>query len=235
MTRIKASLGLLVACALCLAAFGAANASAANVELHTCEHLVGTGGIKYDASDCVNQGGTEQWTFKKITAKTTTEVTAGSESTLAATVGGIKFKIACTGITGMGDAENSGEKIVGSAITVNYTGCSVTEPAGKGCTVSSTLSTETLKSESKEMTIKYEPVGSKFITIAVSGCSSAVLNGNKEVTGSAVAEVPSPGKVQSFTATSGSALKYAGQTATFVSANGLKMAEGGATLAALTP
>jgi hypothetical protein len=236
MTRIKASLGLLVASALCLAAFGAANASAANVELHTCEKNSGTEAQRYSDSGCTTtQAGTGEYTWKKVTTKTATEAVEGTASSLAATVGGIKFKISCTGLNGTGEAENSGGAIVGSGITVNYTGCEVTEPAAKGCTVSSTLSTETLKSSSNLMTIKYEPTGTKFITIAVSGCSSAVLNGNKEVTGSAVAEVPEMGKTQSFTATSGSALKYAGQTATFISANGLKMTGGGAALGAVTP
>jgi hypothetical protein len=236
MTRIKASLGLLVASALCLAAFGAATASAANLELHTCESNAGTAAQRYSDAGCTNtQAGTGEFTWMKVTTKTATEAIEGTESTLAATVAGIKFKIACSDVDGTGEAENSGGKIVGSAILVTYTGCAVTEPAGKGCTVSSTLSIETLKSASSLTTIKYEPVGTRFITFAVSKCSSAVLNGNKEITGSAVAKVPEMGKTQSFTATSGSALKYAGQTATFISANGLKMAEGGAALGAVTP
>jgi hypothetical protein len=235
MTRIKASGGLLVASAFCLVAFGAANAFAANVELTTCQNNEGTVSQRYSDAGCSNTlAGGGEYTWKKLTAKTSIETTEGTESTLEATVGGIKFKITCSGLNGVGDAENSGGKIVGSAIAVNYTGCSVTEPAGKGCTVASTLKTNTLISDSNLMTIKYEPIETKFITIEVSGCSSMVLNGNKDVTGNAVAEVPEMGKTQSFTASSGSALKYAGQTAKFKSANGLKMV-GGAALGAITP
>jgi hypothetical protein len=153
----------------------------------------------------------------------------------------VKFKITCTGESGSGELENTGSgsssQIIGSSIFVSYEGCTVTEPSGKGCTVPSTLTTNSLKAETPKETMNtvYKPTsGETFITIPVSGCSSGALNGEKPVTGSAtsITEAGTP-KVQEFTSSSGSALKFGGQAATFISSNGVTT--GGAAVAAETP
>jgi hypothetical protein len=225
MRTSRKSLAVTLTCVLCLCGFATASASAANVTIHSCTFHNGTAGAKYTANTCspgTRNDITGEWTWFEIIGSTTANVSNASASSLAATVGGVKFKIACSGLNGGGTAENSSGKILGSGIVLHYTGCSVTEPSGGKCTVASELTTNTLKAESNEMKVKYEPSGSTpFITIAVSGASCPeALKGNKEVTGQATAEVPE-GAIEEFTSTSGSALKYAGQAATYLGNNGL--------------
>jgi hypothetical protein len=223
-------MGALFVSALCLCAVGAANASAAaNVENHVCDPFEGTA----TAGEC--NGGGSRWLL--VGGNVAVSVTSGGTSTLAVTVAGVKFKISCTGQSGTAVINNSGGKGVGSNITTTYEGCSVTEPSGKGCSVPASISTETLKSESNEMNIKYMPAsGETFAVITVSGCSNTALNGKKSLTGSAqsVVEAGTP-ELQQWTSSSGSALKFAGQSATFISANSLHTTVGEIKVGALTP
>jgi hypothetical protein len=141
---------------------------------------------------------------------------------------GVKFKIECESVEGEGEAGNTAEGVAGEAFSAVFTGCAVTEPAGKGCTVPATITTNTLSVATKEMSVDYKPKeGETFVTINVSGCSVGALNGAKPVTGSAstvvTEEEPTSGE---FTATSGSALKFGGQTATLIGKTHAKTKEG---------
>jgi hypothetical protein len=241
MSKGKAGLGALLACALCLCGFTAANASAANLHLHECASSGFTTVMTpFEDSNCTTTkvGGGFGWKVIPTGTSVTANVASPTTQTLATTVGGVKFKIECSGLNGGGSAKNEGEKIIGSGIVLHYTGCSAVEPTGGKCTVAAELTTNTLKSESieGEMKIKYEPsAAGPLITIAVSGASCPeALKGNKEVTGSATAlvEESGMGKIEEFTSTS-SALKYAGQASTYTGTNGLKTA-GGVVLGATT-
>jgi len=159
-------------------------------------------------------------------------------STLQATVAGVKFGISCTGQSGSAKAENTaGNQIIGKEITVSYEGCTVTEPSGKGCTVPTTITTNKLKSETKEMSSIYKPEsGETFVVIKVSGCSVEALNGEKPVTGSATSLVTEAEPLtQEFSASSGSALKFGGQTATFINKTKLHTTADKVPVAAETP
>jgi hypothetical protein len=205
------------------------------VQLHACT-TEGTAGKRYSTSNC-EQGTTTaegKFTWKVDTAATKGQITEASSFSLASTVSGIKFKVSCTGAKGSGEFQNEEGIAIGSGITLTLTGCSVTEPAGKECTVPAEISTASLTAKTKEMSATFTPTtGTKFMTIKVSGCSVAALNGEKEVTGSATASVPEMGPL-AFTATSGSALNYAAQAATFLGSFGLQNA-GGETLGLITP
>lgn len=229
MLRNRTDIGVLSALcagALVFLAFGAASASAGTLEL--CLHESGTE-TQYTSSTCqtVGSGGFHWVKYVKAGAEKLNDVSEGA-STLAATVAGVEFEIRCAKQSGSGTAVN--EEVAGAMIirgtdtTVNYEECETTKPAGNVCTVPTTITTNELKSATVSATTqqKYEPSsGSTFVTFTIGGTSCpAALKGSKSVTGSATAEVTNEESgVQEFTATSGSALKYAGQVATFISKN----------------
>jgi hypothetical protein len=67
-------------------------------------------------------------------AKTASSTTAASPTTLRGTLAGVKTEITCTAVGGIGPLTNSAAWTTASA-TLAYTGCTVVEPAGKGCQV----------------------------------------------------------------------------------------------------
>lgn len=82
------------------------------------------------------------------------------------------------------------------------------------------FTTNSLKGETVEGTMKqkYVPTeGTTIATFTVSGGAEcpAALKGSKSLTGSITSELNEATGEQEFTATSGSELKYAGQTATY--------------------
>jgi hypothetical protein len=240
MTRRNSILGALFLSALCFCAFGAANAFAVkSVQMHECVNTGGNGsgthGTKY-VEGCGSTIAGGVWETVKQVGSKKLKSTQTSAFTLAATVAGVKFKIECSTLNGTGEGENSGEVFVGKNIVEVFSGCAVTEPAGKGCTVTKEITTNTLKAETKEMNVNFTPaVSETFVTITISGCSVGALNGEKPVTGSASAvfteEAPNTAE---FTATSGSVLKFGGQAATFIGKAHSKTAEG-TTVAFETP
>lgn len=212
-----------VFCACGLLGIGTAQA-APPLQMHECVNTGGNGtgthGTRWSDSFCTfPPSPSGNWETTKITTLNNSfkpHITANF--TLSSTVAGVKFKISCTTLEGMGEGENAKEGAVGSNIVWELGSCSVLEPSGKGCAVSSPITTNKLKFETGETTVKYMPAsGETIATITISGCSVGALNGAKELKGSMVASVQEevPGS-QEFTATSGSSLKFAGQTATLL-------------------
>lgn len=77
-------------------------------------------------------------------------------------------------------------KVRGEKGIVKFEGCKVTEPAGKGCRVQSTIETSQVKSETSEMKDVITPAsGSLFTTIRITDCTTTAPNGEKQVTGQA--------------------------------------------------
>ncbi|HSS33155.1 MAG TPA: hypothetical protein VLL27_07730 [Solirubrobacterales bacterium] len=227
MSQLKASVAVLLASIACLCALGTATSSAAGLELHRCTKGLGTLNKRYSTSNCapgttVPEGA---YTWKPWLTKPPVAVREASSFSLGATVGGVKFGVACSSLKGSGEIENTGGKAVGEG-SMTLIGCVVSEPAEKGCEVPAEISTTSLKLETGESTVTYTPAsGTKFTTVKVSGCSVSALNGEKAVTGTATAVVPEMGP-QQFTSTS-SALKFAEQKATFVGSFGLEDSGGG--------
>lgn len=247
MSKRKSILGILIASAMCICAVGAFGVSSASaLTMHECTEASGTTG-SYTTSECSVTSETGKFHWVPIVGKQTLTPTATTNFTLGAVVGGVKFKIVCTALGGTATAENTeaaGEmKIVGTGVA-EYSGCSVSEPAGKSCVVANPIKTVELSSTTKEMKFTYTPKsGEKFTTIVVSGCTVTALNGEKEVKGTAVAEVEEPGTgtemgtagtTQKFTETSGSTLTFGGQAATFLGSLHYSTANG-TKVAALTP
>lgn len=231
MSLKKAGIGLAITAALLVAAVGASAASAASITVHKCEVATGTG-TSYTSGTCTTEGAGG---FQKVPFTTTegVEVANASAFELKTTNGGVNFVIKCTGLEGSGTATDAGEQINGSGITLTYTGCTVTAPAGKGCKVqagptaekitTNTLKSTTTRSEAGNFKTTYLPAsGETFVTIAVSGCSTAALNGNKEVTGSASTTESTDTMKQTFTESS-SNLKFGGQSAKLIGSSEQKM------------
>jgi hypothetical protein len=214
-----------------------------SLELHECWNSVitSTSAVRYSNSECTTEKAGGAWGWKVTSAPVSGSVSMASASSLAATVGGVKFKVECSGLNGSGSGENSSGRIVGTEIVLHYTGCATTEPAGGKCVVPIELSTNTLKAESGEMKVRFEAAGAgpiMSVTVAGAECPEA-LKGTKEVTGQVTALVEGAGSfngtIQSFTATSGSSLKLGGQTATYLGSDGVEDAVAGVSVGAVTP
>ncbi len=224
MTRRKSILGALIACVVCLGAFGAANASAENIRMHECINTGGNGtgttGIKF-AANCTKTepGGTWETVLQKVGFRSRIKTTRTSKAILSAVLSGVEVKIECEGEEGEGEAENTETGVSGEGFGESFTECALTKPAEKGCTVPATIKTTALSVSTKEMNVNYVPKeGTTFVVIPIEGATCpAALKGEKAVTGSASAVVSEAEPTSAeFTSTSGSALKFGGQTATFI-------------------
>lgn len=221
MTRGKTLLGALFAIALCMSAIGASGAFAAETgyTLHECKERPGGTGTRYSSSTCETKSETGNFeTFDLALTNQKVKATGTSEFLLKSTNAGVNFEIKCSTLSAEPTVSNvlTGENMhVTDEGATSFTGCSVVAPAGKGCTVSSTLTTNNLTSDTNATGgTKFEPeTGKPFITIAVTGCSNSALNGNKEVKGTATS-VRVNGATQEFTSGS-SSLTFGGQAATF--------------------
>lgn len=229
------SLAVLAVSASCIGIFGAGSASAFTI--HECRIGSGTG-TEYTNGECSTVGsGGFQWVPLSAGVFTAVEPENASTMKMSSTFGGVKFAVQCTGTTGSGLFGNK-PTAIGLEIALTYSGCSVVEPAGKGCSVPASMTTVPLQMEAPAMNVVYEPeAGSKFVTIEVSGCSISALNGKKEVTGSASAVVSANGTKQEFTATSGSELTVgAGPISILESLGGhTRPMSGGQTIGYFTP
>lgn len=205
-----------------MAAFSAANASAATYETYNTKSLGGGTGTLWNTSCTAEEAGgpNETYPIALNTAKPV-NVTGTSNFVLSATVGGVAFQITCEGLESVGGTITNTEPKAGEMVGTGtgkskFTKCKATKPAGNVCTVAETLETVELSSKTVEMGIKYTPKeGETFITITVGGASCpAALKGEKAVKGSAESATFDM-VTQEFTAASGSALTFGGQAATF--------------------
>lgn len=240
MTHRKYGAALVVVAALCFGAFGAGSASALPITPEHCIKGTGTGTGPFPTNKCWESSPGGEWEWAPF--KTTGIVWEPNPVQMSAVFSGVKFTVSCSGLEGGGEmTAASEEEVHGSEIVLTYTGCAVAEPVESGCKVKAggeangKLKTKSLKAittrpETEKYKFKYSPTtGSTLMGMEVSGCNVEVLNGTKELVGSAVA-VSSNGRKQEFTTSSGSELKLGGQAATLVGNNELKSssAEGGA-------
>jgi hypothetical protein len=164
---------------------------------------------------------------KKLTA---------ANAVLEGTLAGVTVKIECATEKGGGEIENSAVTGVGlSSATVHYTNCVVAAPAGQNCLVFNNLVLVTahdalsLHEGPGFYLDKFGPAtGTTFTTINIDNCTTTALNGAFAVTGSAKALVNNANSSLAFTTTSGSALRFGGNPATYTDAVLVLMAGGGA-------
>jgi len=194
----KSVIGIAVMCALALSAFAAASASA-----EQRAYLCWTGAASRDYTDahCTNKvapqsnyGHTLLGTEVAIAAtngRTVEGTSASSPAKLKGALSGVETELQCTTVGGMGELSNAAASVSGTG-ELNYTGCSVTKPAGKGCLVKeSKVNTEKLAATTVGQAanrLKFTPAKeTTFAKITIEKCEVAALNNTFPVTGSLVA------------------------------------------------
>jgi hypothetical protein len=210
MTRRGSILGALLLSAVCLCAFGAANASATT--LYVCEEVSkGTG--KFTDAHCESAGGGDFATVaaKEGEAKEVTP-TGTTEFVIKTVIAGIAVEAHCEEWTGGGKATNElvggVMQNVGTRLNLEAAKCIMTKPAGQECVLkggkfvvpSATSLTETVGEVSK---VKFMPPGKIFTEVIIEKCKTAGLNGTFPVEGTAsgIINNANPAKLE-FTSTS---------------------------------
>ena len=227
MTLRKSVLGLAMVCALFFSAFAAANASAAGTTQFTC--VKGATPLNFHDADCSEKTGTLEYGHVSVgTEATPTTATSTTSQVLTGTLAGVKVKITCTTLSGTGTATNFAGPpmdVKGTGIVLKYTGCTVTEPAGKSCVIpGGTITTNTLTSttsltSSPKGVVFSPPASGEFVKIKIEKCTVAALNGEFPVKGTETA-IPR-GAFLDTTSTSGT-LTFGGNPATLVGSSTLK-------------
>jgi hypothetical protein len=205
MNTRRAIVGAGLLCMLACA-FAAPNASAAGLRTYTCTKNEGItknftdahcqngvgpphpGGLYGLQEVTVPLGNTSVYVTNERTAGATT---ARTPSRLEGTVSGFETAIECTTVESTGAAIEFSEEWGEGSGKLEYTGCSVTKPAGIGCAIKgSAVTTEKLEASTKgeAEVIKVTPfTGTKLASITIEGCSTSALNKTFPVTGSLLA------------------------------------------------
>ncbi len=242
MTRSKSILGALALCALSLCAFGAVNASAAQLTAVTCVE-VGPNEGQYNNAQCETPKQQGNYETKAIPLKETTEVTGSSvgNAVLKGVVAFLNVEITCeeTGVTGhvTNTEPKIGEHVItGSKIFIDYKKChaSLQSDTTKKCEVESitgtpnvkgTVATNELQSTTTtEHNIKFEPVAAggafaEFKILKTGECP--IPTTTVKVTGSVigVANTTKHDHITFTPATNGGLLKANGGAASYEGTN----------------
>jgi hypothetical protein len=203
----KTVIGLSLLCALVFSAFAASSAMAVNgTTAFTCveKSELGAGFSDAHCKTAVPSGAKfihveikqdEETIFHATNAKTNSTTTGAEPAILKGSPLGIETEISCSTVTSHGKITNrlnatKEHRIEGSVITIKYTGCKVTKPAG--CVIpKEEILVEGIKAttEGQEMNVKYSPeVGTTFVTITFEKCTNPLANGKHEVKGTARAQ-----------------------------------------------
>jgi hypothetical protein len=126
-------------------------------------------------------------------AKTASATAAATVQKLKGALSGVVTEIQCTGSSGSGSLTNAAESVSSTGV-IEFSGCSVTAPAGKGCVVTGgKITTKELASTTVGQAagkLKVSPAsGTEFATVSISSCSIAALNNSFPITGSFVASI----------------------------------------------
>jgi hypothetical protein len=223
----RAGIGLVAISVLALSAIFAASASANTA--YVCENI-GAGATFSDAHCLDKKGGPYSHVqvlspiiVTATNANTLEGTTAASTTKFRGTASGVEFEFQCTTLGGTGTLENKKE---GTAtwtevlVVLNYTGCSVTKPAGKGCVVKGNkITTNEWRGSSEGLTnqLKFTPAsGTEFFPLTLESCSLAGLNKTFPLTGSFIATTSGATVTDEHaTITTQNTLKFAGQKAGF--------------------
>jgi hypothetical protein len=224
----KTVIGLAVLCALAISAFAASSASANTAFLCSKSAEV----KDKVGAHCLDIPGTKEWGHVKIeknvkttitgtNANTAEETKTARSSKLRGTAAGVETEVICTTVSGNGSMENKEEGATMWAEgtgTINYSGCSVSKPAGKGCVVTGgVVNTKELKATTKGLTnqLLFTPAsGTEFASVTISSCSVAGLNNTFPVTGEIKGTTEGGTTTSTHTGTTEqNTLKFAGQKA----------------------
>jgi hypothetical protein len=196
MLSFKSAIALAVLCACAFSAF-ATQSAVAEQKAFTCEN-VGAGafadahcvtanpGGEYGHAEIVNS------VFASATnARTASETTTAAVSKLKGTLSGVITEVQCTTVGGWGKITNAAASVTGTGV-LEYSGCTVTLPAGKGCVVNGgRVNTKKLTATTVGQAANAVEVtpseGAEFAGVKIESCSVGVLNNTFPVTGSLVA------------------------------------------------
>jgi hypothetical protein len=207
MTWPKQLLGAALLSALCLCALSTTSASATTVRV--CKSVFS--GF-YTNSDCSKAGiGSFETVVEEIGKNVTATTEGTTKFTVTAKLEGVAGKISCTTMSGGWNAENfinekSEEEVKGTNIKMKFSGCTVEEPAGKGCKVKGggfetpALTGLTAMEKSAEPTA-FEispPIFNPLGEITLEGCSIPALNTTFKLQGKLVGYVTaeSPSRIE---------------------------------------
>jgi len=180
MTR-RSPLGLTILFVLLL---GALLSSSAQAEQRAWECAPEAG--EYSDAHCVTSSGLGSFRTVEIpngvktkvlvtNVKTAVATTAAAKSILKGTLSGLETEIECTNVGGSGEIENAESSVSGTA-TVEYNGCTVVKPAGRGCkVVGGGLTTTVLKLTTVGQTgtnLKISPASGNLGEITLENCLS---------------------------------------------------------------
>jgi hypothetical protein len=194
----RSIVGIAVLCALAISAFGAASASAADTAW-VC--LSGEGpGQNWEDEHCKVKAGNKKFHTTEYglgvifaiifrNALTTGEGTnAASKFKVHGALSGVETEVECTEVNGTGSLTNAVSGVTGTG-TLEFAGCSVSKPAGKGCVVtggavtSKTLKGTTVGQAANKLLITANS-GTELATIPIEKCSVGALNNKFPLTGS---------------------------------------------------
>lgn len=201
MTARRSILAISVLCALATGAFAASNASAAETAWECVPF--GEGPKKYEDAHCkvkagtVNRHTTEFSLAVAIAFVLSNTQTAGPTNAAAASkfhvaLSGVETEVECTGVSGTGELTNAESGVTGTGV-IEYSGCTVAKPAGKGCVVTGgAVTTKTLKGttvgQAANKLLLSPNSGTEIATLQIEKCSIGALNNKFPVTGSVLGE-----------------------------------------------
>jgi hypothetical protein len=193
-------IGLAVLCALAISAFASASASAEQ-RAYTCTTSAPAGSKNFSDEHCVvptepgkgTRGhvliGSEPTLVTVTNGKTASSTTAATSKVLRGTLAGVKTKITCTTVTGTGTITNAAASVSGTG-KITFSGCTVEEPAGKGCVITggkieSSAKITTVGQATTKIKIEPSEAGSSFASVPIEGCAGEVPpKGSYPTTGS---------------------------------------------------
>lgn len=175
----------------------AAGLEPVSVTAYTCA-ATESGAVFTDAH-CLTSGSGKG--FKRLSIAETTLLSGTNSSTVGETaaaapmklkglLGSTETEVECTTVIASGTVENGangGENVVLAAGAIEFSGCAVTKPAGKGCSVKGErFTTKSLTLATKEQfgAVSASPTtGTELGAVTIEGCSVGI-NGTKVMTGS---------------------------------------------------
>lgn len=225
MRRRKSIIAAVFLSALCVCAIGAGSASATT--MYVCEE--GAGEETFSDAHCETKGA-GKWITKAPLEGAVKEVTP-TQTTLFSLEGfklqGFVAKISCETLAGSGKDSNIIDggglmQVKGEETTLEFTQCTVKEPAGFGCKITGEKFTTKMLNSLTETVggvtkVKLTPAAGTLIgEISIEKCSEFKINGTYKVEGTlkGIAPGATPAKLE-FTSTSGSAVTFGGMNATF--------------------
>ncbi len=238
MSKVKLML-LSVFAVLAMGAVASSSASATVFHFDVCEEVSATAGTNYSSlATCVASGTPTggKWTKYKIPTGTSLKVDSktGTEKFVLKTKAlTLTVKIECTNETDRGTAENPAGGGAGKdKEVIEFTGCTVPEPAGLGCKVEEPIiakaNTELVEFSGKAAD-EFKPEGANFTSITFKGCSTTELNKTFTVQGTDTGIALNATSELEFTVAS-SNLTFGGEPATLKGKASVLMEGNGADL-----